>query len=51
MKLLNDIQYSEIDAEIKERRELIYQMVGWLYPSILKQEIEILQERKWKEKL
>lgn len=28
--------------EIKERNDLMHQMLGWLYPSILQQEIEQL---------
>lgn len=36
----------EIDAEIEQRRQLISQMVGQLYPSILSDEIDQLQKRK-----
>ena len=32
----------EIDREVRERREMIGQMFGWLYPSILSGEIEEL---------
>ena len=32
----------EIDREVRERREMISQMFGWLYPSILSGEIEEL---------
>jgi hypothetical protein len=32
----------EIDHEVRERREMIGGMVGWLYPAILSGEIEEL---------
>lgn len=32
----------EIDREVRERRALIGRMVGWLYPSVLQDEIEEL---------
>lgn len=36
----------EIDQEIKEREEMMKQMVGSLYPSIMCGEIETLLEMK-----
>ena len=36
----------EIDNAINERREMMKQMVGWLYPSILAGEIAELVELK-----
>jgi hypothetical protein len=32
----------EIDREVWERREMIGRMLGWLYPSVLRGEIEEL---------
>ena len=42
----NNLIDEEIDEEIKARREMINQLVGWLYPSILNGEIETLFELK-----
>ncbi len=42
----NDLTDEEIDEEIATRRDLMKQMVGWLYPSILSDEIETLLELK-----
>lgn len=36
---------STLEKEIKKRRELLNQMVGWLYPAILADEITQLSER------
>lgn len=36
----------EAEAEIKEREGLLQQMVGWLYTSILSEEVAQLQEIK-----
>jgi len=36
-----------LDKEIKERRDLMWNMVGTLYPSILNREIEKLLDRKY----
>ena len=36
----------EAEAEIKEREGLLQQMVGWLYTSILNDEVDKLQEIK-----
>jgi len=36
----------EIDTEVEARFEMIGQMVGWLYPSILEGEIYDLRELK-----
>jgi hypothetical protein len=36
----------EIDIEVEARFEMIGQMVGWLYPSILEGEIYDLRELK-----
>ena len=36
----------EAEAEIKEREGLLQQMVGWLYTSILNDEVAQLQEIK-----
>ena len=50
MNDLNDINQTnleEIEEQIKVRKELIDQMVGTLYPSILWGEIEKLEE--WKQ--
>ncbi len=38
----------DIKLEIKERSELIKQMVGQFYPSILEDEIIKLNEKLWK---
>lgn len=45
LKSLSEMDYSnkdEVRAQIKVRRSLLEQMVGTLYPSILKEEIIIL---------
>jgi len=47
-ELLLTMSIDEIDREIAERRSLIFQMVGTLYPSILNDEIEKLLDRKLK---
>ena len=36
----------EAEAEIKEREGLLGQMVGWLYTSILRDEVDQLQKIK-----
>jgi hypothetical protein len=36
----------ELEEQIKVRRELLGQMVGWLYTSVLNDEIEELQKRR-----
>jgi hypothetical protein len=35
----------ELKRQIKDREDMIGQMVGWLYPSILRDEITRLRER------
>jgi len=45
-KEFNNLTDEEIDEEIKARKKMINQMVGWLYPSILSGEIETLLELK-----
>ena len=47
-ELLLTLSIDEIDREISERRSLIFQMVGTLYPSILNDEIYKLLDRKHK---
>ena len=42
----NNLTDEEIDEEIKARRNMINQLIGWLYPSILSGEIETLLELK-----
>ena len=39
------IPYDEIEEQIKARLEMRRQMVGWLYPSILSDEIDELRRR------
>ena len=41
-----DLTDEEIDKEIKIRYDLMSQMVGWLYPSIIGDEIGALHEIK-----
>jgi hypothetical protein len=36
---------AELRQEIKEREELLKQMVGWLYPPIIQSEIDLIEER------
>lgn len=43
---LEQLTVEEIDKEIESRRQLVQQMVGTLYPSILNDEIEQLLSRK-----
>ena len=45
-KEFNDLTDEEIDEEVATRKDLIGQMVGSLYPSILWNEIETLLELK-----
>jgi hypothetical protein len=35
----DDLTLEVIEREIEERKVLLGQLVGWLYPSVLKQEI------------
>jgi hypothetical protein len=42
---LDKMDVLTLEKEIKSRRELMDQMVGWLYPAILADEIIQLQER------
>ena len=42
---LEKMDKSTLENEIKKRRELLNQMVGWLYPAIITDEIIQLQER------
>lgn len=37
----------ELLKEIEDRKSLIREMVGWLYPSILSDEIRALGSRYW----
>ena len=46
MKALKDIPFDEIIEQIEARYQMIRQMVGNLYPSILSGEIEVLFDRK-----
>ena len=49
MRKRNEFEYltiEQIDDEVKERREMLKQLVGTLYPSILCGEIDTLLERK-----
>jgi hypothetical protein len=43
--LLKHGSAKEIEAEIQERRKFIQECVGWLYPSIMENEIERLHQR------
>jgi hypothetical protein len=50
MRLLSecdDLDRASLTAEIKERRELLCQMVGTLYPGIVHYEIAKLDELLW----
>lgn len=47
-KAFKDLNEDELLEEILARKELIGQMVGSLYPSILRDEIEVIYER-WTE--
>ncbi len=40
------LEKMDLDKEIKDRQDLINQMVGWLYPSILAEEINQLLKKK-----
>jgi len=42
---LDKMDTPTLEKEIKSRRELMDQMVGWLYPAILRDEIIQLSER------
>lgn len=47
MKTLEEakkLRRPDLLKEIQERRALIGQMVGWLYPSVLNSEIAVLME-------
>jgi len=46
MKTLKEIE-KEIDREIRERKDLLLQMVGGTYPRILQNEIELLERIKY----
>ena len=43
---INKIKYDQIDEQIEIRKKLINQMVGNLYPQILRDEIDKLKEMK-----
>lgn len=47
-KFLQSLSIEQIDKEIKLRKDLINEMVGWLYPTILRDEIcqLVLQRNK-----
>jgi hypothetical protein len=46
LKLISEIGDDEVAEQIVVRKLLLKEMVGTLYPTILKGEIEILQTRK-----
>lgn len=46
VKMVQDVQYHEIDDQIKVREYLIGQMVGSLYPQVLQGEIDKLKNLK-----
>ena len=46
VKMVQDVQYHEIDDQIKVREYLIGQMVGSLYPQVLQGEIDKLKKFK-----
>lgn len=37
---------AQVDEEIRLRRKMIDELVGWLYKSILSDDIDILRRRK-----
>lgn len=52
MKSLEEAKKLDLDGilkEISDRRTMLGQMVGWLYPSILRDEIVAL-DQEWKRK-
>jgi len=46
LKVITDVQFSEIEEQIGARYEMIRLMIGSLYPSIISGEIEVLCDRK-----
>lgn len=44
LEMLAALSPESLDAEIKDREELLKQMVGTLYPSIIRDEIDWLRE-------
>jgi hypothetical protein len=45
---LESMDLETVNVEIERRYELLNQMVGWLYPSIVNDEIKQLLKRKGK---
>lgn len=43
---LSKMDLETVEKEIKSRQELLEVMVGWLYPSILRSELEQLYEKR-----
>jgi len=41
------LSFEDLEEEINIRKKLLTQMVGSLYPSIIRDDIIILEEQRW----